>query len=190
LRTYRHIFVLVALGLVMLMVAPEAALSKGLFDGDTAQVIPLDEGDFDRIPSAAATLHLMDCKQTYKGTLFTFKVDVFESAWRPVYAVEIVGLHNTSIEAVDCPPGWAAKDCPQKFDVSEGSLSFYTESNPIMPGSELGGFTVLSSTNRAPVRWYATEKSGILLGKVTRTVFTCASSTQSGTWGSVKAIYR
>jgi hypothetical protein len=174
----------------MLMVAPEAALSKGLFDGDTTRVMPYDEGDFDRIPSAAATIHLLDCKQTYKGALFAFKVDVFESAWRPVYAIEIVGLNNTSIEAVDCPPGWAAKEYPQTFDVSGGSLSFYTESDPIMPGSGLSGFTVLSSTNRAAVRWYATEKSGILLGKVTRTVFTCATSTQPATWGSVKAIYR
>jgi hypothetical protein len=172
------------------MVAPEAALSKGLFNGDTTHIMPYDEGDFERIPSAAAALHLLDCRQTYKGALFTFKVDVFESAWRPVYAIEIVGLNGASIEAFDCPPGWVGEVYPQKFDVNGGSLSFHTESNPIMPGSQLSGFTVLSSANRAVVRWYATEKSGILLGKVTREVLTCSSSTQSGTWGAIKAMYR
>lgn len=189
-RTYWQKYALVALGLVIVMVAPGSVFSKGLFEGDTTHVIPLDEGDFGRIPCAAATIHLLDCRQTYKGALFTFKVDVFETAWRPVYAIEIFGLNNTLIEAVDCPPGWGMKDYPQKYDVGGNSLSFYTDSNPIMPGAHLGGFTVLSSTNRAAVRWYATEKSGILLGTVTRTVFTCPASTQSGTWGSIKAIYR
>jgi hypothetical protein len=190
LRTYRHIYALAALGVAVLMIAPGSALSKGLFDGDTTHVIPLDEGDFGRIPSAAAAIHLLDCRQTYKGALFTFGIDVYETAWRPVYAIEITGIHNTTIEAIDCPPGWQARDYPQKFDVGGNGLSFYTDSNPIMPGSVLAGFMVLSSTNRAVVRWYATEKSGILLGKVTRTVFTCPSSTVPSTWGSVKALYR
>lgn len=190
-RTYRHKYAhaLVALGLIM-MLAPGGALSKGLFDGDTTHVIPYDEGDFERIPSAAASISLITCEQTYKGAFLTFEVDVFETAWRPVYAIEIVGLKGTYMEAIEWPPGWTAEIYPEGFDGSSGTLSFYTESNPILPGSNLNGFTVLSSTNRAVLRWYATDKSGIMLGKATRTVFTCASATVPQTWGSVKALYR
>ena len=189
-RTNRHTYALVALSLAAIMLAPGSALSKGLFQGDTTHVIPLDEGDFGRIPSAAATISLLDCRQTHKGALFTFRIDVFETAWRPVYAIEIMGIHDTMIEAVDCPPGWGAKDYPQKTVFGGNSLSFYTESNPSLPGSDLGGFMMLSRNNRAVVRWYATEKSGILLGTVTRAVFTCPSSTLPSTWGSIKSLYR
>ncbi len=189
-RTSRYKYALVALGLITLMVAPGGALSKGLFARDTAHLMPYDEGDFDRIPSATATLRLLDCRPTYKGAIFAFKVDVFESAWRPVYAIEIVGLNNTFMEVLDCPPGWTATEYPQALGAGGRSLSFCTESNPIVPGSHLSGFTVLSSTNRAVLRWYATEKSGILLGKVQRTVLTCPTSTLPGTWGSIKAVYK
>jgi hypothetical protein len=189
LRTCRHIYAPVALGLI-LMLAPCVALSKGLFDGDTTHVIPYDEGDFDRVPSAAATISLIACEQTYKGAFFTLEFEVFESAWRPVYAIEIEVLNGASVEAIDWPSGWSPGVYPEAFDGPPGRLSFYTESSPIHPGSGLSGFTLLCSANRAVIRWYATEKNGIMLGKVTRTVFTCASGTIPETWGSIKAVYR
>lgn len=189
-KAFRHINPMVALGLIMLILAPVSSLSKGLSDSDTMHVIPYDEGDFERIPSAAASIHLLDCEQTYKGALLRLKVDVFESAWRPVYAIEITGLNNNTIEAVDCPPGWTSEAYPGALNVPTGSLSLYTESRPILPGSSLSGFTLLSGTNRAVLRWYTTDKSGIMLGKVTRSVLTCAASTVPKTWGSVKTIYR
>lgn len=189
-RTYRHTYVLAALGLIVLMVTAECALSKGLYGDDTTYVIPYDEGDTGRIPAATASISLLECRGTYKGALFTFGIDVFASSWRPVYAIQIIGLGGTTIEAVDWPSGWSAKVHTQALESASGSLSFSTDSNPIMPGTKLTGFAVLSSSNRAVIRWYPTEKTGALLGKVTRAEFECPSAAAPGTWGAIKAVYR
>jgi hypothetical protein len=181
---------LVALGLIVLMVAPGEALSKNFFDGDTAHVIPYDEGDFVRYPEPAGAIHLEGCRQTYKGAYFTFKIDVFPTAWRPVYSIELTGLYDNQVDAVECPAGWTAEVHPQAYDKAPGRVSFYTDSNPVAPGSELAGFTLLSHSNRAVLRWYATGKEGIMLGRVTRTVFVCHTATVPDTWGSIKSMYR
>jgi hypothetical protein len=172
------------------MLAPAEALSKNFFEGDTSHVIPYDEGDFERYPKPAGSIHLESCRQTYKGALFTFKLDVFTTAWRPLYSIEITPLYGNQIDVIDCPAGWIAEVYPQAYDKAPGRVSFYTESNPIMPGSELSGFTVLSHSDRAVVRWYGTGKEGIMLGGVTRTVFVCHTGTVADTWGSIKSMYR
>ena len=188
--TERHKYVLVALGLILLMVAPGETLAKNFFGDDTAHVVPYDEGDFDRYPQPAASISLVECRQTYKGALFTFRVDVFETVWRPVYAIEITGLNDNPIDAVDWPSGWIAQAYPQSLEKAPGKLLFYTDTNPIKPGDELSGFTVLSGSNRAVLRWYATDKSGIMMGRVTRTVFECSTANTPGTWGMIKSMYR
>jgi len=190
LSTKIHTYVLVALGLIILMVAPGEAPAKNFFEGDTAHVVPYDEGDFDRYPEPAASISLVECRHTYKGAVFTFKVDAFATVWRPVYAIEITGLYDNPIEAIDCPSGWRAEAYPQSFEKAPGRLLFYTDTNPIMPGSDLTGFTLLSGSNRAVLRWYATDKSAIMMGRVTRTVFECSTANTPGTWGSIKSMYR
>lgn len=189
-RTYRHLHLSAAVGLVFLMVAAGCALSKGLFGDDTTYVLPYDEGGTARIPAATASISLIECTDTHKGSLFTLEIDVFESSWRPVYAIEITVLEGTIMQAVECPPGWTVKAFPRALDAASDVLSFSTDSNPIMPGTRLNGFTVLSNTNRAAIRWYPTDKSGILLGKVTRTELACPSAVEPETWGGIKATYR
>lgn len=188
--TELHKYVLVALGLVLLMLAPGEALAKNFFDDDTTHAIPYDEGDFDRYPKPAASVSLVECRQTYKGALLTFKVDVFETVWRPVYAIEITGLNDNPINAVDWPSGWVAQTYPQAYEKTQDRLLFYTDTNPIKPGGELSGFTVLSGSNRAVLRWYATDESGIMMGQVVRTVFECGAANTPGTWGMIKSMYR
>jgi hypothetical protein len=188
--TLKLAYALTALGLITLMLAPGSALSKRLFQTGSAEAIPYDEGDFGRIPTVAAEMHLADCRTAYKGAYFTFDMEVSERAWRPVYAIEVIPLNDVSVEVVECPPGWSAKTYPEALGDAAASFSFETTTDPIMPGTTMSGFKVLSNSNRAVLRWYATEKSGIMLGKVTRTVLTCASNTVPGTWGSVKAVYK
>ena len=192
-RTSRYMYVLAALGLIALMVTPECALSKGLFDNDSTYVIPYEEGDEERIPSAAASLSLLECRRTYNGALYTLEVSVFETTHKPVYAIQIIGLDRASLEAVDCPAGWSSKSHPQSLaaaDVSSGGLSFYTDSRPILPGSNLSGFQLRSSSNSTAVRYYALDEKDMLLGKVTRTVLSCPTGTVPGTWGAIKSLYR
>jgi len=190
LTTCRHEYALVALSLIMLMLAPGDALSMSLSEGDTTHVVPYDEGDFERIPLDAAGISPVSCHQTYRGTVFALEVEVFPTAWRPVHVIELVGLNGVSIEPVELPPGWSAEIQPGTLGASAGVLSLYTDSDPIEPGSALGGFKVLSSRNRAAMRWYVADRSGILMGKVKRLVLTCPSATAPTTWGSVKAGYR
>lgn len=189
-RTHGHNYTLAALGLIVLMLTPICVLSKGLFDNETSQVLPFDEGEEETIPAAVASISLVECEGTHKGVLFTFGIDVFESAWEPVYAIRIVGVGSATIEAVDWPVGWSALDYPLGEGFSPGSVSFYTDSNPIVPGASAYGFTVLSNSNSAAIRWFATDKTGVLLGKVTRTLLECPTAAESATWGAVKAVYR
>ncbi len=189
-RTYWHIVFLAVFGLVALMIPAEQALSNGLYGDDTTYVVTYEEGDTERIPAATASISLLECSDTYKGAFFTFEVDVFASSWRPVYAIEILGIDGTTVEAVKWPPGWYATAFPHVLDSAIGALSFSTDSNPIVPGARLNGFTVLSNSNTAVIRWYPADKTGMLLGKVTRTELQCPSATVPGTWGTIKAVYR
>ena len=182
-------YVLIALGLLIMMVAPGHALSNGLF-GDDDYVIPYEDGYGENIPSAAARLVLEGTRNAPQGALFSFGVEVFDTAWEPVYEIRIEGVDETVIEAAGWPLGWRTPAYTRAYDDREAGVSFHTETNPIQPGASLGGFTVYSESRAACLRWYPVTESGELLGKVTRTMFACPTAVERQTWGAIKAYYR
>jgi len=185
LRTTKHllcILIVVPIILALLVSKSNAAL------GD-ATIVPYDEGDKEDIPSAAARLCNLRCSQVGGGCAFTFDIEVFETCWTPVYAVEICGLSDAFVEPLTWPEGWKTGLVPSGFP-QEGSMVFYTVDDPILPGSVRQGFGLMSHSGSATIRWFPADEDGILMGKTSRVDLSCTVGTDPTSWGSIKAIYR
>jgi hypothetical protein len=190
LRTCTYKNVVLTLGLVTAILTPQLALSTGLSGGDTVCVVPYEDGGTDRIPSAAASIMLVGARSTYDGALFNFEIEVFDTAWEPVYSIEITVIGRTSLTAVDWPHGWTAETFPKTLDPNSCGISFRTETDPIAPGRKLGGFSLKCDSQAALIRWHPASSSGELLGKTTRTALLCPTAAEPLTWGGLKAVFR
>ncbi len=175
---------------IMLAVSIILALNLGMSNailGD-ARTIPYDEGDKEDIPSAAARLCNLKCSRVPGGCAHTFDLEVFDTCWEPVYALEIEGLMEALVEPVAWPVGWKAGIAPS-LATQPGSMVFYTVDNPILPGAVGTGFGVVSYSGGAALRWFPADEDGILIGKVSRVDLSCPLGTEAQSWGSIKAIY-
>jgi hypothetical protein len=152
-------------------------------------VIPYDEGSTEEIPSAAARLCNIHCGRVSSGCAYTFDIEVFETCWKPVYAVEIYGLLDGFAEAVSWPENWKAATVPSGALLA-ASMVFYTNDSPIMPGSVMSGFGLVSYTGSVSLRWFPADEDGILMGKTSRLDLSCPTGTEPSSWGTIKSIYR
>jgi hypothetical protein len=149
---------------------------------------PYGEGDRDHLPSAAARITGIECIRSPRGLLLTFDVRVFETSWTPVYSVFIEDTGDGYLQPVNCPSGWTM--------LGDGAFSgsdlvvYSTDSDPILPGQMMAGFSLLVPGGKTSLRWYPTDASGELVGKVTREDFSCPTSLKERTWGGVKSLYR
>jgi hypothetical protein len=151
--------------------------------------VPYEEGGRQEFPSAAARLCELACRPGYVGVLYSFRLEVLESCWEPVYALEIEEVDGTGIQPAGCPNGWTAVMVAGSLRGPK-RLVFSTSTRPIMPGAHLGGFSLLSSSTQTTIRWYPTNSKGILIGKVTRQELYCTTGSGPRTWGMIKAHYR
>jgi hypothetical protein len=157
--------------------------------GDATVVPYYDAGDKEDLPSAAARLCNLRCSQVGGGCAFTFDLEVFETCWTPVYALEICGLREDLVEPVSWPEGWKAGTIPSGL-LQEGSMVFYTTDDPILPGSVRTGFGLMCYSGGTIIRWFPADEDGILIGKASRTKLSCPVGTEPSSWGSIKALYR
>ena len=179
------------LPIILVTVSIILALHLGMSNtilGD-ASTVPYDEGAKEDIPSAAARLCNLRCSRVPGGCAYTFDLEVFETCWTPVYALEIEGLRDALVEPVDWPEGWTAGLAPSGLTQS-GSMVFYTVDDPILPGSVRAGFGVMSHSGGAALRWFPADEDGILIGKASRVDLSCPVGTETQSWGSIKAVYR
>lgn len=151
--------------------------------------VPYEEGDRQELPSGGARICEILCTPTYGGALYSFRIEVFETCWEPIYGIEVEQLEGTSMEPASCPSGWMAVRRSGVLH-SPGGLVFSTDTRPIAPGTNLGGFGVLTHSAETVIRWYPTNSEGILIGKVTRLELSCATRRGPATWGTIKALYR
>lgn len=151
--------------------------------------VPYEEGDRQEVPSGGARICDVFCTQTYGGALYSFRIEVFETCWEPVYSIEIEQLEGTSMEPVSCPNGWMTVELHGALH-APGRLIFSTDTQPIRPGTDLGGFGVLARSPETVIRWYPTDSEGILIGKVTRLELSCSTRRGPATWGTIKSLYR
>ncbi len=154
-----------------------------------ARTVPYDEGDREDIPSAAARLCNLKCSLIPGGCAYAFDLEVFDTCWRPVYGLEIEGLMAALVEPVAWPEGWKAGIGPSGF-TQPGSLVFYTVDDPILPGSVMTGFGLISYSGGITLRWFPVDDDGILIGKASRVDLSCPVGTESQSWGSIKALYK
>ena len=173
-----HIF----LGFViLLMLAATTVMSNPM--------LPYDPGSTQNIPSAAARLSNISCSRSDGGYLFSFSVQVFGTAWKPVYRISIEEAGPAIMRPVGCPLGWGfINETPNLL--TRGPVSFGTSSTPIPPGEMLQGFVVSSETSPVEFRWFPGDQDGAVIGKVSKESFECPLDTDPSTWGSIKAMYR
>jgi hypothetical protein len=185
--TYRIVNPLYAMVVFAIIIALHLVMSNTAI-GD-ASVLPYDEGGKEDIPSAAARICNLRCSRVPSGYAFTFDLEVFETSWAPVYALEIEGLSDAVVEPAAWPEGWKAGTAPSSL-TQPGSMVFYTVDDPVMPGSVRYGFGIVSYSGGAALRWFPADDQGILIGKASRLDLSCPVGTEPETWGSIKALYR
>ena len=154
-----------------------------------ATTVPYDGGDRQEIPSAAARVCNIRSSQTPGGCAFSFDLEVFETCWAPVYALEIQGLMNAIVEPAAWPEGWKAGTAPSGLS-EESSMVFYTADDPVLPGCVRGGFVIVSYSGGAALRWFPADENGILIGKASRLEVACPVAAEGQSWGFIKALYR
>jgi hypothetical protein len=186
----KAIFLVSLIGVPILMLATEPALSNAILLAGGSKTVPYEDGGRENIPSAAARISCVSCTHVYGGEQYDFEIEVFETCWEPVFSIEFEGLKGTCIEPVAWPGGWSADIMPELLS-KPNNVVFRTQTNPICAGRRLAGFSVLSVTGNTVFRWYPANEQGLLLGKVTREELSCTTTaSESPTWGSVKALYR
>ena len=151
--------------------------------------VPYEEGDRHEVPSGGARICEIRCTPTSGGALYSFRIEVFETCWEPIYGIEIEQIEGTTLEPASCPNGWMAVHLPGALHVP-GRLVFSTDAQPISPGTGLGGFGVMTHSPETVIRWYPIDREGILIGKVTRLELSCATQRGPATWGTIKTLYR
>ncbi len=174
------------LALSVLLLMPTLAFSS---DSHGYRDIPSSDGITETQPGVVARICGVECQHTINGILYAFEIEVFSESWTPIYRIEIEEIGSTSIQPVSSPMGWEAHKSPTSFSMPD-VLTFYTHTDPILPGTRIGGFSVLATGAQTVFRWYPADESGTLIGKVTRTQFSCATSSGATTWGSLKAMYK
>jgi hypothetical protein len=153
-------------------------------------VIPYEPGDTQTFQGTAARLVNIRCTNTYDGCIFTFDLEVFASAWRPVYAVRFLKTDDGPISPVDWPTGWSVQ-MPLALVPSEGTeIVIRTATDPIQPGSQRAGFAISGHAIPLVFKWSPEDENGALIGKSSIECLTCPVSAEPGTWGAIKAMYR
>ena len=156
--------------------------------GDSS-VLPYDDGGGGSIPSAAARICNVDWSSVPGGSAFAFEIEVFDICWEPIYSIEITEVAGRSVTAAAWPSGWSVRQLPD-VGLGSGSVVFETSSDPIVPGSRLGGFAVASESSRLTLRWYPTDRTGVLVGKITLITLASPTAAPTTTWGGIKALYK
>jgi hypothetical protein len=153
-------------------------------------VIPYKPGDTQTFQGTAARLVDITCTRTYDGCIFTFDLEVFPSAWKPVYAVRFLKTDDGPISPVDWPTGWTVQ-LPLALIPSEGTeIVIRTATDPIQPGSQRAGFAISGRTVPLVFKWSPQDEKGALIGKSSIESLACPVSNEPGTWGAIKAMYR
>jgi hypothetical protein len=152
-------------------------------------VVPYDPGETSDMPSAAARIVNLASTPVPGGCRYSFDVEVFPTCWKPVYHLRIEGLAATVMDPASWPADWVAEKLPSDVK-SAGPIVFSASAEPIQPGEILQGFALVSYSAEAAFRWYPADSEGVLIGKLTRVELGCATATEPGTWGSIKAVYR
>lgn len=184
LYTNEHLLcILVAVSIILAFLS---GMSNAVLGGTT--ILPYDQGDKEDIPSAAARICNLRCTQVPGGCAYTFDLEVFETCWTQVYALEIEGLMDAFVEPMAWPEGWKAGTAPSGLSRA-GSMVFYTADHPILPGSVRAGFGLICYSGSVTIRWFPADEDGILIGKASRLDLSCTVGTEPGSWGSIKAIY-
>lgn len=181
-RGYNH-----AILTLLVMIACTLTMSKCILA--EADSVPYDPSDKEHIPAAAARLCNLRCSRVASGCSYTFDVEVFETCWKPIYAIEIECSMDAVVEPLSWPDSWKAETVPSK-STSGASTVFYTSDKPIAPGAVLSGFGLVSYSGGMVIRWFPADEEGVLVGKVSRLDLACPMSNESSSWGSIKAIYR
>jgi hypothetical protein len=171
------------------MLVIEPTLSNAISLAGGSKTVPYEEGGRENIPSATARISCVRCTHVYGGERYDFEIEVFDFCCEPVYSIEFEALEGSAIEAVAWPKGWSSGIMPEVL-ITPDKVVFETESNPIQAGASMAGFSVLSITGRTVLRWFPANEQGLLMGKVTREDLSCATASESSTWGSLKALYR
>jgi hypothetical protein len=172
---------------ISLILAVLFGMSNNILAG--AKTIPYDKGGSEDVPAAAARLCNVSCSQVPGGCAYTFGIEVFETCWKAVYALEIVALLDGAVEPASWPDEWRADTGPRGA-LNTGSVVFYTVGDPILPGTVRTGFGLVSYSGSMALRWSPADEDGILIGKVSRVDLSCPTATEVQSWGSIKAIYR
>ena len=166
---------------IFLMVVPESILSN--------TIVPYEPGSPQTIPGTAARLTNAKCFRTYDGAVYTFDVEVFGACWKPIYSIRFFPLEGITFQPVAWPQGWNLVEAPAHVLASE-PIALATQSAPIEPGMKLGGFAMSSHSAPLVFSWYPADDRGNLVGKISKESLECPLSTEPGTWGSIKAMYR
>jgi hypothetical protein len=164
-----------------LIPGPETGLSN--------PVVPYDPGQTNDIPSAAARIINLASSPVPGGCRYSFDIEVFATCWKPVYHLRIEGMAAAVIDPASWPADWVAEKIPSGVK-STGPIVFSAQNQPILPGQTLQGFALVSYSSEPAFRWYPADSDGMLLGKLTRLELGCATATEPGTWGLIKATYR
>jgi hypothetical protein len=178
---------LICMTIVILLSEP--ALSNAVEANTGSRAIPYEEEDREHIPSAAARISDVRCSRASGWYYYEFAVEVFPTCWDSIYSIDFVEIEDVSLHPVAWPSGWSATGEPENLMTPE-VVSFYTQTNPMLPGTRLSGFAVTSPTNRLTFRWYPKDASGVLIGKITKQEFTCPTDLEPQSWGTIKAMYR
>lgn len=153
-------------------------------------VVPYEPGDTQTFQGTAARLVNITCTRTYDGCIFTFDLEVFPSAWRPVYAVRFIKTEDGPISPVDWPTGWTVQ-MPLALAPAEGNeIVIRTATDPIQPGTQRAGFAISGQTIPLVFKWSPQDETGTLIGKSSLECLMCPVSNEPGTWGAIKAMYR
>jgi hypothetical protein len=176
----------IAILALWLIITGGPGMSTAILAGSTT--VPYDSGRTEEIPSAAARLCNLSCSRVPGGCAYTFDIEVFETCWTPVYAIELENALGGFAEPLLWPENW--KSTSQPGDAfSAGSMVFYTTDHPITPGTVQAGFGLISYSGGMALRWFPADQEGILIGKMSRIDLSCPAGTDASSWGSIKAIY-
>ncbi|HVP57953.1 MAG TPA: hypothetical protein VMU02_07620 [bacterium] len=154
-------------------------------------VVPYEPGDTQTFQGTAAHLVNVVCLRTYDSCIFTFNIEVFPSAWKPVYSIRILKADGDPLTPVTWPIGWSVEQLPLAPVASGGSeIVIGTATDPIEPGSQRAGFSISSEYVPLVFEWYPQDEDGTLIGKASVEHLLCPVANEPGTWGAIKAMYR
>jgi hypothetical protein len=168
-------------------VEPGLASPSVITAGDL--VVPYDNAGEGDVSAAAARICNIQCTPASGGCVYTFEIEVFELSWSPVYSVEFEEINGAAMDPLGWPTGWMVNRLTDSLHGPD-RIVFKTFTNPITPGTTLGGFTVMSPVSKTVFRWYPADEAGCLMGKITRQELSCPTKSQPQRWGALKALYR